>query len=52
MKKEAVKIRYSESELRLIAEKAKSIGKTVNEYQRETSIKAKIKIEVPNEKKH
>lgn len=45
-KKEEVKIKYSPKEIEILKEKAKKSKKTVNEYQRDISKKANIRIEV------
>lgn len=45
-KKEEVKIKYSLREIEILKEKAKKCKKTINEYQKDISKKAKIRIEV------
>ena len=48
-KEEEIKIRYHPSELEKIKEKAEKSGKSLNEYQLETSKKAEVKIEIKND---
>ena len=43
--KKDVKIRYSPEELAIIKERAEKLGKSINEYQKIISKKAKVKIE-------
>lgn len=51
MKKELkeIKVRYSPQEFENIKEKAKKLGKSPNQYQIETTKKAKVIIEVKDE---
>ena len=39
-----VKVRYSKDELEVIRQKAKKQGKTLEEYQKDLSLKARVKI--------
>ena len=41
-----IKVKYNEHELSILQEKAKQSGKNLSDYQRETSKKAVVKIEV------
>ncbi|KKN67361.1 hypothetical protein LCGC14_0462250 [marine sediment metagenome] len=49
MEKEEIKVRYHNSELEAIKEKAEKLGISPNEYQLEISKKAEVKIEVKND---
>jgi len=46
MKEKELKIRYTPEELEIIKEKAKKLGKTLQEYQKEISKRAEVKITI------
>ncbi len=49
MKRSEVKIRYFPEEIKILEERAKKVNKSVYEYQKDISKKAKVKIEIDNE---